>query len=167
MVGSEQQLSEERDTLKIEIKGQPPSLIFPINFMPSTRGLWKFLAKFVDNISSTNIVLGLISLEDFKQNSPFLRFLDDRFLVSSGREDRASQSTIIHTIDITCPCPRRHFSLIETRGLHASFSLFLPLRVNANPRRAGYTRTRRLPTYGDQVSRRFTCRVRAQAAAQV
>jgi len=74
----------------------------------------------------------------------------------SGRHEptvRTSQSTIIRTIDITCLCPRRHFSLIETRGQRIDlrcacisfslslFSLSLSTRVNANPRRAGYTRT--------------------------
>lgn len=90
-------------------------------------------------------------------------------LLSSGRHEptaRASQLTIIRTIDITCRCPRRHFSLVETKGsrvgLHAS--LFLPsrflsrrTRVSAEPAvYTGYTRVC-ARTYSDQVSRRFTC----------
>lgn len=55
------------------------------------------------------------------------------FIGCPGRHEptvRTSQSTIIRTIDITCLCPRRHFSLVETRGRRADLrrayvSLFL------------------------------------------
>jgi len=107
-----------------------------------------------------------VALSSFSVNGP-------------GRHEptvRTSQSTIIRTIDITCLCPRRHFSLIETATCMCfSFSfLFFSLstRVNINPWLVGYTRTHAVAcvytrTYDDQVSQRFTCQVEPGSCAGV